>query len=250
MATRWHLHSTHTTVGVNMAKADLTLNPKFRLLCYLTKEPTPHVLGHLELMWTAAHTALSPVFRNAQEVEAAAEWDGDQGALARALVDTRFLDLHQDGTYKVHNYWDHAPQWVKQRADRAGIDWRDPEQPTPATSSNGGKHTDVDWWFDLYNQTAANHGLPMVAKVTKDRRAKARQRMNDHGRDAMEQVLQEVATSKFLQGQGGRDTWTGATADWLLGPRNFVKVLEGQYRDRQRRPRGGGHGHGGGYDHF
>ena len=231
-----------------MAKADLTLNPKFRLLTYLVKEPTPHVVGHLEMMWAGAHTALSPIFRNAQEVEAAAEWDGEVGAWARAVVDTRFLDLNEDGTYAVHNFWDHAPQWVKQRADRAGINWRDGD-PTPA-ASNGGRHSDVDWWFDQYNQTAVNHGLPKVQKVTKDRRAKARQRMNEHGREAMDQVLQEVAMSKFLQGHGGRETWTGATADWLLGPRNFVKVLEGNYRDRRGKPRGGGHQHGGAYDHF
>lgn len=55
------------------------------------------------------------MFRTADLVEAAAEWPGDHGQFAACLVATSFLDELDDGYLEVHDYWDHAPDYVKAR---------------------------------------------------------------------------------------------------------------------------------------
>ena len=48
----------------------------------------------------------------------------------------------------------------------------------------------------------------------------------------MESVLQaidEISTSDFLKGQNNKG-WT-ITFDWFIKPNNFIKVLEGNYKN-------------------
>jgi hypothetical protein len=46
------------------------------------------------------------------------------------------------------------------------------------------------------------------------------------------QCFQKVPRSRFLRGESGRDSWNGATFDWLVKHRtNALKVLEGSYDD-------------------
>ena len=109
-----------------MAKETLTRESKFKRLVFILGEPAPHVVGHLEMLWHSTWAALSPYLRDAIDVEAAAEWDGEPGEFVRALLDTRFLDQvdEQKGKYRIHRYWTHAPRSVKLRAERAKIDWK------------------------------------------------------------------------------------------------------------------------------
>jgi len=96
---------------------------------------------------------------------------------------------------------------------------------------------DYQRWADLWNETALECGLPTVIEPSKwsDRRKKAlTARLKELGEDAVEQLLTEPLQSAFLRGEVGRDSWHGATFDWLLRPSNAPKVLEGQYRDGSR----------------
>jgi hypothetical protein len=43
-------------------------------------------------------------------------------------------------------------------------------------------------------------------------------------------MIENASASSFLAGQNRRD-WQ-ATFDWLFRPNNFVKVLEGNYKDK------------------
>ncbi len=117
-----------------MAKDGLFQTTKFKGLCRRLRIPRAHALGHLELMWFSAYERLSPDFRSAAQVEDAAEWEGESGVFAETLADPdiRFLD-HDDEGYVIHDFWEHAPEYIKKRAHRAKIDWRantDPEAPT------------------------------------------------------------------------------------------------------------------------
>ena len=98
-----------------MAKHSTTQTRKFKVAQHRLGIPGPHLLGHLEYLWQSAHVDGDPVFANADEVEIAAEWTGDAGALCAVLVDTGWLDLHDDGTLEVHDYWEHAPKYVVER---------------------------------------------------------------------------------------------------------------------------------------
>jgi hypothetical protein len=98
-----------------VALSSLWTNPKFRRLVHELREPVPHVLGYLECLWNTAYQAANPRIGDAIDVELAAEYPGERGKLFKALVACRFLD-EESGVFFVHDFWDHAPHYVKNRA--------------------------------------------------------------------------------------------------------------------------------------
>ena len=87
---------------------------------------------------------------------------------------------------------------------------------------------------DLFNQTLP--GLPHVAMLTKDRRAKIKARWDEsevhQDLEFWADFFALVSASTFLMGgESGRDGAKPfrATFDWLIKPSNFVKVVEGNY---------------------
>jgi hypothetical protein len=64
-----------------------------------------------------------------------------------------------------------------------------------------------------------------------DHRKKAiRARINEYGKDAVVEVVKKAAESTFLN--GGGDKGFVADIDWMMGPRNFPKILDGFYDRR------------------
>jgi hypothetical protein len=49
-------------------------------------------------------------------VEAAAEWPGEDGVFFAALRDCRLIDEREDGAWEIHDYWHHCPDYVPDRA--------------------------------------------------------------------------------------------------------------------------------------
>lgn len=96
-------------------------HPKFARLVDELGIPAPHVLGHLDFMWHSAHARADEPLGDARDVELAAEWTGEPGAFAAALHRVRFLDDEGGATpcFRVHDLYDHAPEAVKKRIDRA-----------------------------------------------------------------------------------------------------------------------------------
>jgi hypothetical protein len=101
-----------------MARPSLFHNKKFKRLCHLLQLPRPQVVGLLETMWHACYETGDPSFRNLEEVEAAAEWWGEPGRFAAAIVKSGLVDELDDATYAVHDFWDHAPRAVALRRKR------------------------------------------------------------------------------------------------------------------------------------
>lgn len=54
-------------------------------------------------------------------------------------------------------------------------------------------------------------------------------RIKEYGIDAIISAIENISNSSFLRGQN-RKGWT-ITFDWLIKPNNFLKVLEGNYKD-------------------
>lgn len=98
-----------------MARQTLDTCPKYKMLVRRLNIPRPYVRGLLELLWDSCHASGVIEFPSADHVEAAAEWPGEPGELFRQLVDTGFLDDMGDGRSRVHDYWDHAPDYVVSR---------------------------------------------------------------------------------------------------------------------------------------
>lgn len=101
-----------------MARPGLMTNVKFKLLARLLGLPRPNVRGLLEVLWDVAHESGNPVLGGADAVEAAAEWPGEAGKLFAALRDCRLIDQRDDGAWEIHDYWHHAPEYVKARTGR------------------------------------------------------------------------------------------------------------------------------------
>jgi hypothetical protein len=120
-----------------MARIGLTLDRKFRRLARLLDDT--HVgfgeiiaRGALELLWDAAYEAADDYIGDLVDVEAAAHWRGKEGVLLAALVNaggeglagfideggSPFWPEGKPGTYRVHDLWDHAPDFVARRATR------------------------------------------------------------------------------------------------------------------------------------
>ncbi|MFL5330721.1 MAG: hypothetical protein ACJ8C4_17615 [Gemmataceae bacterium] len=90
---------------------------KFKGLIRALKLPKPYVRGLLETMWDVANECGDPGLGTAQQVEDAAEWPGKPGVLFAALKRLRFIDLNEE-TWVIHDYFDHAPHYVRLRAER------------------------------------------------------------------------------------------------------------------------------------
>lgn len=79
--------------------------------------------------------------------------------------------------------------------------------------------------------------LPKVLKLSEARKQKIKARLKEIGnREAwmptIEAIFEEVAASDFLKGRNDKG-WT-ATFDWLFdSPKNWVKVLEGNYSNHR-----------------
>lgn len=56
-------------------------------------------------------------------------------------------------------------------------------------------------------------------------------RIKDYGENRVLEAIENIKHSSFLKGQNDRN-WI-ITFDWLVKPNNFIKVLEGNYSDKQ-----------------
>ena len=64
-----------------------------------------------------------------------------------------------------------------------------------------------------------------------------RARVAQFGKKALEEVIKKAAASDFLKGQNQRGFT--ATFDWLILPKNFEKVLSGNYDNKEPRSSSG-----------
>ncbi len=103
--------------GVTMARPGLDKNVKFKLLVRALNLPKPYVRGLLETMWDVAHESGNPILGSPAAVEAAAEWPGESGQFfaAASRRDCAFVDEVVLGVWAIHDYWHHAPEYVKGR---------------------------------------------------------------------------------------------------------------------------------------
>ena len=103
-----------------MAKPELRDHRKFLKLKRLMSEPTPHLLGYLECLWLRGYQTGSSYIGDALDVEAAAEYPGEEGKLARALLLAGLIDQNEDGSFSIHDLYEHAPPYARKRMHRLG----------------------------------------------------------------------------------------------------------------------------------
>ena len=89
--------------------------------------------------------------------------------------------------------------------------------------------------LDHFNAVAARVGWPQVQMFNADRRTALSQRISDTGGQAEWcEAIDRAARSPLLTGNNDRG-WK-ADFDWLAKPKNFTKLMEGNYDPRNSNP--------------
>lgn len=99
------------------------------------------------------------------------------------------------------------------------------KEPKGSMSSGDDSAKVIRQIFNDFNEICTN--LPRAKVLTKRRTRMLGARLHEHGYETINQMLRKAAGSNFLAGANNRK-WM-ASFDWLLGPCNFAKVLEGNY---------------------
>lgn len=100
------------------------------------------------------------------------------------------------------------------------------------------KDCDIDFkkLAEYFNSKLPSGGIPQIRSITQKRKAAILAREKEYGKKAIIQVIDNAATSQFLNGDNNKG-WT-ASFDWLFCKTNFPKVLEGNYRNTPARQSG------------
>jgi len=121
-----------------MARQTLDRAVKFKRLVLELDLPRPYVRGLLETLWDVAHECGDPVIGDDEDVEAAAEWPGTAGEFVSALAKLEWIDQLDDGSWEIHDYWDHAPDYVRKRRQRE-LERHESADKLRTTADNGGQ---------------------------------------------------------------------------------------------------------------
>lgn len=81
--------------------------------------------------------------------------------------------------------------------------------------------------LEVWNAKAPDWGLKPVRKFTPLRRRKVATRIRENTIDEFTEAISAIGRSSFLRGENDRG-WR-ADFDWMLEPRNFTRLLEGNY---------------------
>ena len=87
---------------------------------------------------------------------------------------------------------------------------------------------------DYFNNAVSNCNVPKIRNINEARKKSIKARLGEYDIETILNVIDKVVASDFLNGSSN----TGFTAsfDWIFKPSNFIKILEGNYdnRDRER----------------
>jgi hypothetical protein len=111
-------------------KIDGLTHPKTKELAYTLEIPLPHAIGLLELTWAfvAQHTPRGNVGRWTNPVIAGeAGWLEDPDKFINALITCGFFDRDSEHRLIVHDWADHAPNWVHAKLKRQGREILSPD---------------------------------------------------------------------------------------------------------------------------
>lgn len=85
--------------------------------------------------------------------------------------------------------------------------------------------------IDLYHEHCPS--LPKIVKLTDVRKRAIRARLKTYTENDLVTAFDKAEASDFLR--KGSGTWNGASFDWIMNPRNIVKILEGNYDNKPTR---------------
>lgn len=97
---------------------------------------------------------------------------------------------------------------------------------------------DIAKFIEFWNTSVQGSIIPSIMSIKGERRGKLNARLKQYGKTVLFEAVKKVAKSDFLKGNVSDKGWH-ATFDWFICPRNFAKVIEGNYDNT---PQGGLYG--------
>lgn len=88
----------------------------------------------------------------------------------------------------------------------------------------------IDYQFFVNKYHELCGVMPKVEKLTETRKKVLKYRLKEHGQETILKVLEAAGKSDFLNGR--TDNAFYASFDWIFKPTNFIKILEGNYKNR------------------
>ena len=112
-----------------MARPTLARNRKTRRAAHAINAIYPGlgeiiVRGALEILWEPAYETGDPYVGDEDDVERTVAWPGPAGVFCQALLTAGgagrhgFIEPVEGGGYVIHDFWDHAPDYVRKRHAR------------------------------------------------------------------------------------------------------------------------------------
>ena len=107
------------------------------------------------------------------------------------------------------------------------------EQSSTSESVKNGKGIEINYQslIDLFNKEFEGL-LPKVVKLTDSRKKAIKNRIAENSKEDVIKVFKNVKSSDFLLGKGQK--WK-CNFDFIFNSSNFVKILEGNYNDKQEK---------------
>ena len=93
---------------------------------------------------------------------------------------------------------------------------------------------DYKKFVEFFNSEIDNNRsvIPKVKAISEKRKKALSARIREHGKNSLADVVRQATSSDFLNGKNDRG-WV-ADIDWMLRPNNYVKILEGNYKNLNR----------------
>lgn len=108
------------------------------------------------------------------------------------------------------------------------------ESSNKESSTNSTRTTEIntDLFLNKWNELGGN--IPSIKFIRKDstRYRHLKARVEEYGEDTVLEMIDKVSESDFLKGNA--TDWT-ATFDWAINASNFLKIIEGNYDNKQPR---------------
>lgn len=97
------------------------------------------------------------------------------------------------------------------------------------------KNTDISTYntvTELFSKICIS--LPKIVALNEERKKAIRSRLKEYSLEQIEEMFRKAEKSDFLTGRISKgDRSFKASFDWLMKPSNFIKVLEGNYDNRE-----------------
>ena len=128
-------------------------------------------------------------------------------------------------TVTLHDTLRNTVEIEKEKEEDKELEKEKKEIKNTSMSANADLQPIKDYW----NSKSL---LAEITSITDKRKIALNSRIKEHGLDAIYKAIDNVGKSKFMR--GGNDKNWYASFDWVFAPNNFVKVLEGNYVDKEK----------------